>query len=233
MSLVALLLSLAWPCSARTASPSQDGWARPLRGLEASLTPARVGWRSLTAGEIALARKVFRDGVNYSAVRVYYRKWFPFQPSTTAMTPNGNIYFDQDFPCFSGDFSDDSKFRFHTYSALFCRHVFIHEMTHAYQHQQGIHVVDRRLSEGGRHAYVLDPSKSLNDYTLEQQAEIVADYFDHLELHSDHLLYHPDMSALAPVLKKFLDDPNYLRAAEEARRSALEETRLDALNDQP
>ena len=207
---LALFLALAGPCPAQPAPTAQAQWDRSLGEVETFQSARRDG-RPLTPGEIELARKVFRTGVDYSAVRVHDRKWWPLQPQTTAMTPNGSMYFSPDFPCFSDDFSDDSKLRFHLYSAAFCRRIFMHEMTHVYQHQQGIRVVSRRLSEGGNQRYTLDPAKTLNDYSLEQQAEIVAEYFECLE-------YHKDLSALAPVLRGFLENPDFLRADEEARR---------------
>ena len=49
--------------------------------------------RSLTAGEIDLARSIFGDSIDYSKVRLIKGKWWPFQPRNAAMAPSGDIYF--------------------------------------------------------------------------------------------------------------------------------------------
>ncbi len=51
--------------------------------------------RPLTPGEVAMARLVFGDAIDYATVRVHARGYLPFglQPSRTAMAPNGNLYF--------------------------------------------------------------------------------------------------------------------------------------------
>ena len=47
--------------------------------------------RSLTPGEIELARSIFGDAIDYSKVRLVRGKWWPFQPRDAAMAPTGNI----------------------------------------------------------------------------------------------------------------------------------------------
>ena len=54
------------------------------------------GERNLTAGEVAMARSVFGDGLDYDAVKVHrggYWLFFGFQDEDTAVTPNGEMYF--------------------------------------------------------------------------------------------------------------------------------------------
>ena len=61
--------------------------------------------RSLTPGEIALARSVFGDAIDYERVRMVRGKWWPFQPKRSAMAPMGNIYFHPDGGGWAEDFS--------------------------------------------------------------------------------------------------------------------------------
>lgn len=49
--------------------------------------------RPLTPGEIALARSVYGDAIDYAPVRIVRRKWAFFQPRDTVMAPSGTIHF--------------------------------------------------------------------------------------------------------------------------------------------
>ena len=84
--------------------------------------------RVLTAGEIALARSVFGDAIDYSHVRLFQGKWWPFQPRQSAMAPMGDIWFHPDGGGWSDDFSDEPLGR---------QGFFIHELTHVWQTQKG------------------------------------------------------------------------------------------------
>ncbi len=84
------------------------------------------------------------------------------------MAPNGNIYFDPDGNLYRDDFgSADISFQ-----ALF-----IHEMTHIWQHQQGTNVAARGLFNRSYNYLPLKPGKAFSDYGIEQQGDIVRDYF--------------------------------------------------------
>ncbi|WP_411752673.1 hypothetical protein [Serratia sp. (in: enterobacteria)] len=57
------------------------------------------------------------------------------------------------------------------------QHLFIHEMSHVWQHQKGMWVRTRGLfSWAVSYKYKLDKLR-LNYYGMEQQASIIADYF--------------------------------------------------------
>ncbi len=171
----------------------------PIDGYDKGGKPS---WRPLTPGEIALLTPIFRHGVDYAKVRIYSRKWNVFQPDNIVMAPNGNIY----WPLTAG-YSPDI-------SLSGSKWLLVHEMTHVYQHQQGISVVSRRLLEGGIYHYVLDSRKTMNDYTLEQQGNMVADY------HSC-TTYSPVPECrkrFSPTLSGFLDDPHWLAKDESRRR---------------
>jgi hypothetical protein len=130
---------------------------------------ARVGQRRrpLTTGEIAMASLLFGDAVDYRVVYVHNRRYMPFQPRNCAMTPNGSIYFDKS--CCLVDFSAGT---------LSAQHWFMHEMTHVWQYQLGYPVRLRgALRIGLSYRYRLGPDKTLADFNMEAQGDLLADYF--------------------------------------------------------
>ena len=137
-----------------------------------SATPryvARVESRCLTDGEIALARSVFGDAIDYPRVRLIRGKWWPFQPRNAAMAPNGNIYFHPVAGGWSRDFACEPLGR---------QGFFIHEMTHVWQAQKGGRFYLPLMRHPFcRYRYRLTPEKRFRSYGLEQQAEIVKDIF--------------------------------------------------------
>jgi hypothetical protein len=72
---------------------------------EERMSTLKNNYRPMTAGEIRMARALFQNAINYSAVKVYNGDYLPFglQNSRVAMTPDGNMYypealFREDFP---------------------------------------------------------------------------------------------------------------------------------------
>jgi hypothetical protein len=125
--------------------------------------------RPLTPGEIALARSVFGDAIDYSRVRLVKGKWWPFHPRNAAMAPMGDIYFHPENHVFSDDFSKEPLGR---------QAFFIHEMTHVWQTQKGGRFYLPLMRHPFcRYDYELKPGKPFSRYGLEQQAEIVAHVF--------------------------------------------------------
>lgn len=125
--------------------------------------------RSLTTGEIALARSIFGDAIDYRRVRLFRRKWWPFHPRNAAMAPMGNIYCHPEGDVWSDDFSTESLGR---------QGFFIHELTHVWQtHKGGLFYLPLMRHPFCRYAYVLKPGKPFGRYGLEQQAEIVRHIF--------------------------------------------------------
>jgi len=60
-------------------------------------------FRPLSEGETAMASLLFGDAIDYRRVRVYNRRYMPFQPRNCAMTPNGSMYFHPS--CFLPDYA--------------------------------------------------------------------------------------------------------------------------------
>ena len=118
--------------------------------------------RFLTSGEKALALEVFGaslvvDNIEIKAHRLVLKDY--------AVSPNGHIYFHlQDW---REDFSLES---------VSIQSWLIHELTHVWQIQQGIAVVQKALLDR-RYHYVLQMGKAFSQYGVEQQAQMVQDYF--------------------------------------------------------
>lgn len=159
-------------------------------------------WRPLTEDEIALASLLFRDAIDYRRVRVHPRRYMPFQPRNCAMTPNGCLYFHASR--FLHDFARAS---------ITQQHWFIHEMAHVWQHQLGYAVRLRgAVRVGLSYDYELAPDKTLADFNMEAQGDVLADYFALKHLGSSASMrqqrYAGSLPLYEQVLAGFLADPS-------------------------
>jgi hypothetical protein len=176
--------------------------------------------RSLTPDEIALARLVFRDAIDYSTVRVHARPYLPFglQPPHTAMAPNGNLYFPP--ACHQDDFAA---------CGIPDQMWFIHEMTHVWQFQLGYWVRTRgAIRIGLDYGYRLGVGSRLSDYNMEAQGNLLADYFAlrfrdaPSRLYEPRYRHAPDALALfEAVLADFIDAPSDRRHLPKRRAARL------------
>jgi hypothetical protein len=128
---------------------------------------AHPSGRRLTPGEIALVRSVFGDAIDVGRVRIHNRRWWWFQPRRITMAPDGHLWFHPQNNLFCDDFCGRD---------LSLQGLFIHEMTHVWQHQSGINLPLRR-HPFCRYDYSLKPGWTLKRYGLEQQAEIIRHIF--------------------------------------------------------
>jgi hypothetical protein len=127
------------------------------------------GARPLTSGEVALARSVFGEAVDYDRTRIVRGKWWPLQPVGIAMAPTGNIHFHPRDPAYRDDFAA---------ADLSLQGLFIHEMTHVLQAQQrGRFYLPLMRHPFCRYTYALREGWPLARYGLEQQAEIMRHIF--------------------------------------------------------
>jgi hypothetical protein len=127
------------------------------------------GARPLTSGEVALARSVFGEAVDYGRTRIVLGKWWPLQPVGIAMAPTGNIHFHPRDPAYRDDFAT---------ADLALQGLFIHEMTHVLQAQQrGRYYLPLMRHPFCRYTYALREGWPLARYGLEQQAEIMRHIF--------------------------------------------------------
>jgi len=123
--------------------------------------------RALSPAELRLSQGVFGSAIDYDCVRVHNAKWIFFQPRRTVMSPDGNIWFHPKGSLFRDDFcacdADEQG-------------LFIHEMTHVWQRQNGIFLPLKR-HPFCRYGYTIQPGRRFERYGLEQQAEIVRHAF--------------------------------------------------------
>ncbi|MGU3415753.1 type IV secretion protein Rhs [Enterobacteriaceae bacterium C34A] len=137
---------------------------KPMNDIE------RGGLRRLTLGEISLARTLYAFSIRYNEVWIHRGSYLPFnmQANNYAMTPNGEMYFQEGV--YEKDFSTPTD-------RIAGQHLFLHEMMHVWQHQRGMMVRTRgAFSWAVSYYYELDRA-NLSDYAMEQQAGIVSDYW--------------------------------------------------------
>lgn len=133
----------------------------------------RGGLRLLTLGEINLSRTLYAFTIRYNEVWINRSSYLPFnlQKNNYAMTPNGELYFQE------GTYEPDFSQPHVNNDRVGGQHLFLHEMMHVWQHQRGMMVRTRGLfSWAVDYYYTLDKA-TLLDYGLEQQAATVADYW--------------------------------------------------------
>jgi len=186
--------------------------------------------RPLTTGEIAMLEPIFKDSLDYKAVRVINNA-FPFQPENVYMTPRGHVY--APGALWEDDFSRGRR-----------RAVFVHEMAHVWQYVNGLDLIGQSLIEFTKsrgdyekaYAYELDAARDLTDYGIEQQASIVEDYFMVTREHAEPLrvenrgLSRQQRDTLyREVLRQLIANPRYARKLDAAqiaaRHAASSETR--------
>jgi hypothetical protein len=127
------------------------------------------GERRLTAGEIALARSMFGDAIDYTPVRIRRRKFFPFHPRRVTMAPRGHLHFHPAASHYCDDFAA---------AALHQQAHFIHEMVHVWQTQtRGEWYLVLNRHPWCRYDYTIKPGWKLEQYGIEQQAEIMRHAF--------------------------------------------------------
>ncbi|WP_106639684.1 vgr related protein [Allosphingosinicella vermicomposti] len=147
--------------------------------------------RPLTLGEIALARTIFGDTIDYTCVTIRRRKWFPFQPRNTVMAPCGHIHIHPHSDLWQDDYS---------LAPLPAQGLFIHEMTHVWQTQQrGRFYLPLMRHPFCRYRYTLQPGWPLTRYGLEQQAEIIRHAF--LRRQGYPLANAPTLGELEPLVR--------------------------------
>ena len=175
--------------------------------LASALAASPASGRFLTVGERSVLAPIYRDSIEYGAVRVVRGRAFPLQGRMTLVTIGRVIYAPE--PVYLDDFSRGTDID---------RSILVHEIAHVWQHDAGIDVVAGAMralvATGGRYGrayeYRLDLRRDLLDYGIEQQASILEHYYLARELDRDGDRFHA-------VLRRFLADPRYPRALRRRR----------------
>lgn len=112
---------------------------------------------------------MFGDAINYDRVRLHRRKFWPLQPRTYTMSPDGHLWFHPHGDLYCDDFCAEN---------LGLQGHFIHEMTHVWQSQtRGRWYLPLMRHPWCRYDYTILPGKPFALYGIEQQAEIVRHAF--------------------------------------------------------
>lgn len=172
--------------------------------------------RKLTNGEIQLAQRLYRNSIDYYRIEIHdYPS--PTQFGVPMQTPN-----DRDIYTYTRPSQSDTVFK-QDYSlepvGSISRYDFIHELAHIWQNQNGvlvqkIAVIFENIRTGfnyqNAYPYDLDASKDLLDYSMEQQAAILEDYFRILDgTVTRHIKPNNDVALFKKILGKFLKNPRY------------------------
>jgi len=167
--------------------------------------------RKLTSGEIKMLRPIFKGSIVYTEVYIHCEAFLPFglQNKLTGMTPNGELYC-PDTTTFREDFSAATVTNKD-------KIWFVHEMAHVWQWNRGYR--GRLAAKGAlygigtgifgeRRVYEYDKTdknKTLPDYNMEQQAEIISHFYAAKFLKDAFNL--PNLPFLERVLTDFLREP--------------------------
>lgn len=144
----------------------------------------------MTPGEVMLARSIFGDAIDYAAVQIKRRKFMPFQPRGVTMAPRGHLHFHPDASHYCDDFAAAS---------LALQGHFIHEMVHVWQAQRrGPWFLLLNRHPWCRYDYAIKPGWRLEQYGIEQQAEIVRHAF--LLQQGAQVAGAPEAAAYAAIL---------------------------------
>lgn len=126
--------------------------------------------RALTAGERALAEGAFGDGLKLDPIRLLGTPW----PFDRAFVPGR--WFGRDWILWPGNGLPEDF----AYSPLNLQAVLIHELTHIWQAQQGINLLNGKIRAGDRpasYAYPVGMDCDWGGLNIEQQAMVVEHRF--------------------------------------------------------
>ncbi len=126
----------------------------------------REGGVKLTPGEIAVAHSVFGDTLDTRYLRKHYGEDKDGIAASVVVGSTRHI----DFWGPANQAEDFSKVRGWKLG------VFMHEMTHIWQHQNTFTIIQKLLRDCDFYDYKLDKSSDFDDFCIEQQGAIVQDY---------------------------------------------------------
>ena len=179
--------------------------------------------RGLTKGEEKLCRHVFKDTIAYERVLIKQRRT---DTPWAAVSILGHITFANS--SYREDFIGSDihrpipisrdKYKYND------AHYFLHEMVHVWHHYVGYRIVFQKIKAVSGYDYVFDEKKDdLTDYNIEQQGDIIADYYSHImwgkELPG---LTKGQLDEYERVLKNFIADPSYPSRLSRGRKARAE-----------
>lgn len=170
--------------------------------------------RSLTPGEVREAKLVFGDSLNYASVNVADATLLSRLTKGNAVTPFETIYFP------AGALKKDFSPELQGMAWL------IHEMTHAWQYQHGVSVLEKVFwaahsasvyDYGGEQGLkdAAQQGKKFTSFNTEQQGDIMRNYYYALKTNQDLTPYKPFISEVqgGSGASGVLDDRNMIGPA--------------------
>ncbi|MBO7554985.1 MAG: type IV secretion protein Rhs [Neisseriaceae bacterium] len=131
--------------------------------------------RPLTQNEQRLVQSIFADSIDCTNIKIYAVP-FDWLKLNTAMSFGGHIYFPRRYFC--KDFTQQN---------MAMKRWFVHEITHIWQSQNGFPVLFAGVLiflSGGyffqaayRYQHKIKTHKTFAELNMEQQAEVIADFF--------------------------------------------------------
>jgi len=188
--------------------------------------------RELTANETKFVRHVFGDSVSIENTEVVQRAWL-----YGGFTPLGAINMDPN--SYLTDYIGPNMYQPLGGPGFDLAYLFLHELGHSWQHFCGapmLHLFAQARALGRRsvkasgkantpvnrdaatYSYAIVPTKpDLLDYNMEQQCEIIADYFSNVMWKRTLQMNQwggfgtpvPSLVQLEGVMARFLADPSY------------------------
>ena len=190
--------------------------------------------RQLTPGERdSLLWPIFGPTLPYQRIRCHVNR-LRLGGRGNSIAPMGNPYFAPLIYC--QDFSNESKDLYgNPEVSLRQKSIFIHELTHVWQHYHGVNVVKSavllfvrcRCRYKNAYAYSLSTRKTFAQYNIEQQAEIVADYWGITELIKRPT--HRALTARLPEFAQCLETIRQSGSPRSRRRFAMPESPSDEI----
>jgi hypothetical protein len=183
--------------------------------------------RSLTSGEIEMAKTIFKESIDYNVVKVHDKGFliFDLQPAGSGMTPFGEIHTTKQ----NGDYcivnlkSCAVQTDYSTANPGI-QAFFIHEMVHVWQYQLGFSVAWRGFltflsggynsNSGHEKSTVYDydansvTQTKFSDFNYEQQGDIIADYYLATVYPATNKESVIKLPGLRLILIDFFNDPN-------------------------
>lgn len=133
--------------------------------------------RPMTSGEIALARPLFGDSIDYTKIRIFNREAFlPGSAGTIAQASRNSLFLGEKMGEYRRDFGAAMQ-PSATGAAVESDHAgdFVHELTHVWQYQNGI---PQGRSKSLSYDVDIGEKSRFLDYNSEQQAEIMLTLFE-------------------------------------------------------
>ncbi len=118
--------------------------------------------------ERAMLADLFGEALALDTIMIHCCKWWIWQPLSVTMAPDGHVWYHPEGGLYCADFTE---------APIAVQAHFIHEMVHVWQHQQGVNLLLKRLPFARYRYLPLKPGKPFHRYGIEQQAEIVRDYW--------------------------------------------------------